>query len=204
MAPVTRQKSPSRAPAAKRRSAPTRSSACQTPGTAVYDPGLVDAEHVALAGFLGGDRGLTRDAYALDLRQFVAFCEKGQRTYSSSVAATSRPFGRALEARSRPRSPWPTVGGGRPALSASCCQLGRIPARFDRLGRECVAKASLPVACRLESKRRLAFGSEPSLTGTAWTASREDSTRGSEHSPSRTPVPRAGRKRCLRPYLDNG
>jgi hypothetical protein len=46
------------------------------PSTAVvvYDPGLVDPEHVALAGFLGGYRGLTRDAYTLDLRQFVAFC----------------------------------------------------------------------------------------------------------------------------------
>jgi hypothetical protein len=28
----------------------------------VYDPGLVDPEHVALARFLGGYRGLTRDA----------------------------------------------------------------------------------------------------------------------------------------------
>ena len=39
------------------------------PSTAivVYDPDLVDSEHVALAGFLGGYRGLTRDAYALDL-----------------------------------------------------------------------------------------------------------------------------------------
>jgi len=31
-----------------------------------------DAERFALAGFLAGYRGLTRDAYALDLRQFVA------------------------------------------------------------------------------------------------------------------------------------
>ena len=48
------------------------------PSTAVvvYDPDLVDPEHVALAGFLGGYRGLTRDAYALDLRQFVAFCDR--------------------------------------------------------------------------------------------------------------------------------
>ena len=41
----------------------------------VYDPGLVDPERLALAGFLGGYRGLTRDAYALDLRQFVTFCQ---------------------------------------------------------------------------------------------------------------------------------
>jgi hypothetical protein len=37
----------------------------------VYDPDQLDPEHVALAGFLGGYRGLTRDAYALDLRPFV-------------------------------------------------------------------------------------------------------------------------------------
>ncbi len=48
------------------------------PSTAVvvYNPDLVDSEHVALAGFLGGYRGLTRDAYALDLRQFVSFCDR--------------------------------------------------------------------------------------------------------------------------------
>jgi hypothetical protein len=34
----------------------------------VYDPGPVDPEHVSLAGFLGGYRGLTREAHALDLR----------------------------------------------------------------------------------------------------------------------------------------
>jgi integrase/recombinase XerD len=44
----------------------------------VYDPELAGPEHVALAGFLGGYRGLTRDAYALDLRQFVAFCDEGR------------------------------------------------------------------------------------------------------------------------------
>ena len=38
----------------------------------VYDPGLVDPEHVALAGFLGGYRGLSSDAHALDLCQFLA------------------------------------------------------------------------------------------------------------------------------------
>lgn len=42
----------------------------------IYDPDLVDPEHVALGGFLGGYQGLTRDAYALDLHQFVAFCER--------------------------------------------------------------------------------------------------------------------------------
>jgi hypothetical protein len=35
---------------------------------------FTDAERLALAGFLAGYRGLTRDAYALDLRQFTTWC----------------------------------------------------------------------------------------------------------------------------------
>ena len=34
-------------------------------------PVFTDAERLALPGFLAGYRGLTRDAYALDLRQFT-------------------------------------------------------------------------------------------------------------------------------------
>jgi integrase/recombinase XerD len=33
-----------------------------------------DAEWLALARFLAGYRGLTREAYALDLRQFTTWC----------------------------------------------------------------------------------------------------------------------------------
>jgi hypothetical protein len=43
---------------------------------AVPDLVFTDPERLALAGFLAGYRGLTRDAYALDLRQFVAWCER--------------------------------------------------------------------------------------------------------------------------------
>jgi hypothetical protein len=37
-------------------------------------PAFTDAERLALAGFLAGYRGLTREAYTLDLRQFTAWC----------------------------------------------------------------------------------------------------------------------------------
>ena len=37
-------------------------------------PAFSDAERLALAGFLAGYRGLTREAYALDLRQFTTWC----------------------------------------------------------------------------------------------------------------------------------
>ena len=73
------------------------------PSTAVvvYDPDLIDSEHVALAGFLGGYRGLTRDAYALDLRQFVAFCDQRHLGLFEVRRSDIETFGRELEARGR-------------------------------------------------------------------------------------------------------
>ena len=41
---------------------------------ATIQPVFTDAERLALAGFLAGYRGLTREAYTLDLRQFTAWC----------------------------------------------------------------------------------------------------------------------------------
>jgi hypothetical protein len=37
-------------------------------------PAFSGAGRLALAGFLAGYRGLTREAYALDLRQFTTWC----------------------------------------------------------------------------------------------------------------------------------
>ena len=65
----------------------------------VYDPALVDPEHVALAGFLGGFRGLTHDAYALDLRQFVDFCDQRHLGLFEVRRSDIETFGRDLEAR---------------------------------------------------------------------------------------------------------
>jgi integrase/recombinase XerD len=67
-------------------------------------PAFSDAERLALAGFLAGYRGLTRDAYALDLRQFIAWC----RTCSLDLFAVRRAdiegFARDQEARGRARA----------------------------------------------------------------------------------------------------
>ena len=41
------------------------------PALATIQPAFTDPERLALAGFLAGYRGLTREAYALDLRQFT-------------------------------------------------------------------------------------------------------------------------------------
>jgi integrase/recombinase XerD len=49
-----------------------------TPSTALatIQPAFTDPERLALAGFLAGYRGLTREAYALDLRQFTTWASR--------------------------------------------------------------------------------------------------------------------------------
>ncbi len=67
-------------------------------------PAFTDSERLALAGFLAGYRGLTREAYTLDLRQFTSWC----RTRSLALFAVRRAdiegFARELEARGRARA----------------------------------------------------------------------------------------------------
>ena len=53
---------------------------------ATIQPPFTDPERLALAGFLAGYRGLTREAHALDLRQFTAWC----RTRSLALFALRR------------------------------------------------------------------------------------------------------------------
>ena len=40
----------------------------------LYDPRTAEPEVIALAGFLAGYTGRTREAYALDLRLFLEWC----------------------------------------------------------------------------------------------------------------------------------
>jgi hypothetical protein len=58
----------------------------------MIQPAFTDAEQLALAGFLAGYRGLTREAYALDLRQFTTWCRarcarRDPRTATAAIAA---------------------------------------------------------------------------------------------------------------------
>jgi integrase/recombinase XerD len=70
----------------------------------LIQPAFTHAERLALAGFLAGYRGLTREAYALDLRQFTTWC----RTCSVALFAVRRAdiesFARDLEGRGRARA----------------------------------------------------------------------------------------------------
>ena len=74
---------------------------CPSTALATIQPPFTDRERLALAGFLAGYRGLTREAYALDLRQFTTWC----RTRSLNLFAVRRAdiesFARDLETRGR-------------------------------------------------------------------------------------------------------
>ena len=68
-------------------------------------PVFTDAERLALVGYLAGYRGLTREAYTLDLRQFTAWCRSRSLPLFSVRRADIETFARELEARGRARPP---------------------------------------------------------------------------------------------------
>src|SRR5689334_18244582 len=67
-------------------------------------PAFSDAERLALAGFLAGYRGLTREAYALDLRQFTTWCRACSVNLFAVRRADIEGFARDLETRRRARA----------------------------------------------------------------------------------------------------
>jgi integrase/recombinase XerD len=74
-----------------------------TPSAALVPvrPVFSDAERLALAGFLAGYRGLTREAYTLDLRQFTGWCQARSLPLFSARRADIEAFAREMEARAR-------------------------------------------------------------------------------------------------------
>ena len=71
---------------------------------ATIQPAFTDAERLALAGYLAGYRGLTRDAYALDLRQFTTWCRDRSLALFAVRRANIESFARDLETRGRARA----------------------------------------------------------------------------------------------------
>jgi site-specific recombinase XerD len=63
-------------------------------------PAFSDAERLALAGY----RGLTREAYAPDLRQFTGWCRARSLPLFAVRRADIETFARELEARGRARA----------------------------------------------------------------------------------------------------
>jgi integrase/recombinase XerD len=79
----------------------TTTSTTPTTEIAVLDPQFSDAERYALGAFLAGYRGQTRDAYAVDLRRFVAWCEQHDLKLFAVRRADIECFARDLEERGR-------------------------------------------------------------------------------------------------------
>jgi len=67
-------------------------------------PAFTDAGRLALAGFLAGHRGLTKEAYTLDLRQFTSWCRAHCLNLFAVRRAGIEGFARDLEARGRARA----------------------------------------------------------------------------------------------------
>jgi hypothetical protein len=70
----------------------------------VTEPVFSTQEQLALAGFLAGYTGLTREAYAMDLRQFTAWCQLRHLRLFQARRADIECFARDLEARGRARA----------------------------------------------------------------------------------------------------
>jgi len=64
---------------------------------ATIQPAFTDPERLALAGFLAGYQGLTREDYALDLRQFTGWCRARSLSLFAVRRANIEGFARELE-----------------------------------------------------------------------------------------------------------
>ena len=95
------------------------------PSTALVPvaPVFTNAERLALAGFLAGYSGLTRQAYELDLRQFASWCQQHQLHLFAARRADIEFFARNPEARGRARA----------TITRRLCNGGRVlPVRRRR------------------------------------------------------------------------
>ena len=84
---------------------------------ATIQPVFTDAGRVALAGFLAGYRGLTREACTLDLRQFTSWCRARSLALFAARRADIEGFARDPEAMGRARA---TVTRRLSAIAGSC------------------------------------------------------------------------------------
>jgi integrase/recombinase XerD len=75
-----------------------------TTAVVVRDEVFTSEEEFALAGFLAGYSGLTREAYALDLRQYVQWCAERAVTVFGARRVDIESFGRHLETHGRARA----------------------------------------------------------------------------------------------------
>lgn len=70
----------------------------------LVDEVFTDPEALALTGFLAGYCGLTRGAYALDLRQYATWCTQLDLGRFDACRVHIEAFARDLDARGRSRA----------------------------------------------------------------------------------------------------
>jgi len=70
----------------------------------IAEPVFTPQEQLALAGFLAGYTGLTREAYALELRQFTGWCQQRHLRLFQARRADIECFACDLEAKGRARA----------------------------------------------------------------------------------------------------
>ena len=89
------------------------------PSTALVtvQPAVTDPGRLALAGFLAGYRGLTREAYALGLRQFTTWCRARPLMLFAVRRAGIESFAKSRETRGRA----PATVTRRLCAIAGCC-----------------------------------------------------------------------------------
>src|SRR5207253_8754875 len=77
-----------------------------TPSAALIPiaPVFTNTERLALAGFLAGYSGLTRQAYELELRQYAGWCQQHHLHLFQARRADIECFARELEAKGRARA----------------------------------------------------------------------------------------------------
>jgi integrase/recombinase XerD len=103
----------------------------------VAEPLFSDGERAALAGFLAGYSGLTRDAYTLDLRQYTSWCAQHGLHLFTARRADIESFGRDMEAAGRARATIArrlcTIAGFyRYAVEEDLHWIGRMGMRYSR------------------------------------------------------------------------
>ncbi len=79
---------------------------------ATVEPVFTEPERLALAGFLGGYTGLTREAYALDLRQYTSWCQQHHIRLFQARRADIECFASELLAELTAAGPGRPVGAG--------------------------------------------------------------------------------------------
>ena len=92
---------------------------------ATIQPAFTDPERLALAGYLAGYRGLTREAYTLDLRQFTTWC----RARSLALFVRRRWMPVAAIALSRPS---PLKSGGQAPERLICAAVIHVVGTLRR------------------------------------------------------------------------